>query len=292
MIERRTFLASAVALAGAAPMAKAAAFSARSPGFPLENRVRELERTSGGRLGVALIDTGSHRRIAWRGDERFPLASTFKFLLAAQLLSRADRGEERLDRRLPIRESKLGNSPFTRSRVGRDASLGELCKAIIEVSDNDAANLLLAETGGTAGVTRFARAIGDPVTRLDRSEPALGAAVPGDPRDTTSPMAMAADFERVLLGSVLHPASRATLTGWLQDVQTGPRRLPAGTPAGWRIGHKTGTGMQGTSNDVAILWPGRRPPLILSVYLTQSKLDEPARDRVIADVARAVAASV
>jgi beta-lactamase class A len=292
MIARRDFLVGAMALAGAAPMVKAAALSRGSHGFPLENRVRELERRSAGRLGVGLIDTGSGRRFAWRGDERFPLASTFKFLLAAHVLNRADRGEDRLERRLPIRESRLGNSPFTKSRVGRDASIGELCRAIIEVSDNDAANLLLAQSGGTAGVTRFARAIGDPMTRLDRSEPALGGGVPGDPRDTTSPMAMAADFERLLLGSVLHPASRAMLTAWLEGAQTGVGRLKAGLPRSWRIGHKTGTGMNGTSNDIAIVWPGQRPPLILSVYLTASRLDETARDAVIADVARAVAASV
>src|SRR3954454_23214193 len=169
MIERRTFLAGALALAGAAPMVKAATSARANGSSSLEQRVREIEARSGGRLGVALIDTASHRRFAWRGDERFPLASTFKFLLAAELLSRADRGEERLDRRLPIRESRLGNSPFTKSRVGRDASIGELCRAIIELSDNDAANLLLAQSGGTVAVTRFARAIGDPMTRLDRS---------------------------------------------------------------------------------------------------------------------------
>ena len=163
MVARRDFLVGAMALVSAAPIAKAAALSGRSRSGPLKNCISELERRSGGRLGVALIDTGSHRRFDWRGDERFPLASTFKFLLAAQMLSRADRGEERLDRRLPIRESRLGNSPFTKSRVGRDASLGELCKAIVEVSDNDAANLLLAEAGGTAAVNRFARVIGDPV---------------------------------------------------------------------------------------------------------------------------------
>src|SRR4051812_10738891 len=178
MIERRKFLAGAMALAGAAPMVKAVALARENNGLPLERQVRKLEARSGGRLGVALIDTGGHRRFAWRGDERFPLASTFKFLLAAEILSRADRGEERLDRRLPIRGSHLGNSAFTKSRVGRDASIGELCRAILEVSDNDAANLLLAESGGTAAVTRFARAIGDPTTRLDRNEPAMGAGVP------------------------------------------------------------------------------------------------------------------
>ncbi|MDB5693336.1 MAG: Beta-lactamase [Alphaproteobacteria bacterium] len=292
MIERREFLAGSIAFAGAAAMAKAAPLSAANGGFPLQETVRRLERRSGGRLGVALLDTGSRRRFAWRGDERFPLCSTFKFLLAADLLSRADRGQERLDRRLAIRESRLDNSPFTKSRVGRDASLRELCQAVIEVSDNDAANLLLDQVGGPDGVTRFARAIGDPVTRLDRTEPVAVDPSAAGMRDTTTPNAMARDFERIILGQMLHPASRAALTAWLVGARTGVSRLKAGFPRGWRVGHKTGTGMHGTSNDVAIVWPGARPPVILAAYLTGSALDDRGRDAVLADVARAVASAL
>jgi beta-lactamase class A len=289
MIERRQFLigAGGVGLLAAAP--GLAAPQAPLGGQRLREEVATLERRSGGRLGVAVIDTGTRRLFSHRGDERFPLCSTFKFLLAADLLSRAERGALDLDRRLPIKASHLGNSDFVKSRAGRDASLRELAHAIIEISDNDAANLLLAEIGGPAAVTRFARAVGDGVTRVDRMEPVSDA--PSDVSDTTSPSAMAADFERILLGHVLRPASRATLTAWLVASQTGPRRLKAGLPPGWRLAHKTGTGMHGTSNDAGVIWPPHRSPLVAAVYLTGSPLGESDRDRVIAAVARAVAAA-
>ncbi|HEX5184050.1 MAG TPA: class A beta-lactamase [Allosphingosinicella sp.] len=287
---RREFLAGAAAFAGAAAVATAAPRTREIGAFPLEEPIRRLERRSGGRLGVALLDTGSRRRFAWRGDERFPLCSTFKFLLAADVLHRVDAGRERLGRRIPVPATHLGNSSFSKSRAGRDASLGELCNAVIEISDNVGANLLLAQVGGPAGLTRFVRAIGDPITRLDRFETMMSEAAPGDIRDTSSPNEMAANFERILLGGVLKPASRALLTDWLVGVRTGERRLKAGLPLGWRIGHKTGSGPHGTANDVAIVWPDRRPPFILATYLTGSTLNDEGRDAVLADVARAVAA--
>lgn len=291
MVARREFLTGAAAFMGAAAIAKAAVPRPKNAGFALDTPIRQLERRSGGRLGVALLDTGTGRRFAWRGDERFPMCSTFKFLLAADLLRRADAGQERLDRRIPIRTVRMGNSPFTKSRLGHGASLRELCRAAIVLSDNEAANLLLPLIGGPDGFTRFARAVGDPVTRLDRPEPAMSEAVAGDVRDTTSPNAMAADFRRILLGGVLRPASRAVLTGWLAETSTGETRLKAGLPRSWRIGHKTGTGPRGTANDVAIVWPGRRPPFILSAYLTGSTLDEAGQNAVLAGVARAAAAA-
>ncbi|MEA3038443.1 MAG: beta-lactamase class [Sphingomonadales bacterium] len=288
MIERRQFL---IGAGGATLLATAPGLAAPRADFGgkrLGDSVAALERRSGGRLGVAVVDTGTRRTFSYRGDERFPLCSTFKFLLAADLLARAERGAIDLEKRLPIRATHLGNSDFVKSRVGRDASLSELAHAIIEISDNDAANLLMAETGGPAAVTRFARAIGDPVTRVDRMEPVSDA--PSDVSDTTSPAAMAADFERLLLGGVLRPASRATLTGWLLHSKTGPGRLRAGLPAAWRVAHKTGTGMHGSSNDAGVVWRPRGAPLIVAVYLTGSNLDDRGRDRVVAGVARTVAA--
>ena len=293
MIDRRQLLAGAACLAAASSVRALAAPAAEVGGSRLREAVAGLEKRSGGRLGVALLDTGSRRRFGWRADERFPLCSTFKFLLVAAILARVDRGTERLDRRLPVRRGTLlGNSPFAQSRAGGSASVAELCGAAISLSDNEAANMLLATIGGPEGFTRFARAIGDPVSRLDRPEPMLGMATAGDARDTTSPRAMAEDFERLLLGNVLRPTSTAMLNQWLLGTSTGPRRLAAGLPAGWAVGHKTGTGANGTSNDVAIIRPPRRPPLILAAYLTGSRLGDSGRDRILADVARAVAASV
>jgi beta-lactamase class A len=290
MIERRQFL---IGAGGAGLLAAAPGLAAPQAALGrqrLRDEVEALERRSGGRLGVFVQDTGTRRAFSHRGDERFPLCSTFKFLLAADLLARADRGALRLDRRLPIRATQLGNSDFVKSRVGRDASVAELAHAIIDISDNDAANLLLPLVGGPAGLTAFARAIGDPVTRVDRMEPVSDA--PSEIEDTTSPAAMAADLERILLGRMLRPASRVTLTDWLVASQTGPRRLRAGLPSPWRLAHKTGTGMHGSSNDAGLVWPPRQRPLAVAVYLTGSPLGESDRDRVIAAVARAAAAAV
>jgi beta-lactamase class A len=290
MIERRQFLVGAGGLGLLATLPAGAAARPAFGGHRLAQAVAALERRSGGRLGVAVVETGTRARFSHRGDERFPLCSTFKFLLAADLLARADGGGLDLRKRVPIRASHLGNSDFVKSRVGRDASIEELAHAIIEISDNDAANLLLAEVGGPAGLTRFVRAIGDPVTRIDHAEPVSDA--PSDVSDTTSPAAMAANFERILLGGVLKPASRATLSDWLLHSKTGTDRLRAGLPAGWRLAHKTGTGMHGSANDAGLVWRPRGAPLLVSVYLTGSSRDDAGRDAIIADVARAVAASI
>ena len=285
-MDRRNFLIGAGALI-AAPAARSASSA------PLAETIRLLERRSGGRLGLALLDTGSGRRFAWRGEERFPMCSTFKFLLAAAMLAESEKGRTRLGRRLPIaRADLLPTSPFSETRVGRGATILELCRATMIDSDNAAANLLLPVIGGPAGLTRFARSIGDDVSRLDRNELELGEAVPGDPRDTTSPEAMVGNLRLLLLGPTLGPASRKRLTDWMIACRTGKGRLRAGLPAGWRIGNKTGSGANGTCNDIAIVWrPRQSRPLLVATYLTGASVAPPLRESILASVANAIAAA-
>lgn len=260
----------------------------------LRRTFADIEERNGGRLGVQLLDTVSGARLGWRDQERFPMCSTFKFLLAAAMLREADAGRLSLERRLPIRrEDLLYHSPVAEQHVGPDGlTVAELCRATMIFSDNAAANLLLPLIGNPAGLTRFARSIGDAHTRLDRNEPTLGTCIPGDPRDTTTPAAMARDMQRLLLGDTLAPASRERLTAWLLDNRTGGKRLRAGLPPDWRVGDKTGTGDHATSNDIAILWPPGRAPLILTCYFTGSKLDDEGRNRVHREIAAAVAQAI
>ena len=253
-----------------------------------------LERRHGGRLGVAILDVDSGRRINHRGEQRFPMCSTFKLLAAALVLARVDRGEERLDRRVVFSEKDLVTySPVTKAQVGAPGmTMSALCHAAITVSDNTAGNLLLASFGGPAGLTAFARTLGDRMTRLDRIEPELNEATPGDPRDTTTPAAMLADLRALLLGDALSAASRAQLIDWLVANTTGGQRLRAGVPAGWRVGDKTGTGEHGATNDVAILWPPGRGPLLVSAYYAEAEASQDQRNAVLADVGRIVAGLV
>jgi beta-lactamase class A len=164
----------------------------------------------------------------------------------------------------------------------------DLCAAAIERSDNTAANLLLHSVLGPAGVTKFARRIGDPITRLDRNEPDVNGAVPGDPRDTTTPAAMAGDARKLVFGNVLSPRMRARLRTWLLASQTGKARLRAGFPPSWQSGDKTGTGSHGTANDVAIVWPPRRAPIVVAAYLTSSIVPPATQNAVLADAGRIV----
>jgi beta-lactamase class A len=250
-----------------------------------------LERLSGGRLGVMALDTGSGRTLAHRAGERFLLCSTFKLLLAAQVLKGVDEGRETLDRLLPYGPADLiANSPTTARRVAEGGmTMAALCEAAVTESDNTAANLLLARVGGPASLTRFLRALGDPVTRLDRNEPALNHPVPGRPYDTTTPEAMLGTLRTLLLGNVLSAASRDQLLRWLLATNTGGARLRAGLPAGWRLAHKTGTGVNGATNDIGLLYPPGRAPILVAAYYTGAKISQTRRDAVLAEVARLVA---
>jgi len=290
-MKRRTLLNSALLGASALAFRPALALTANIDGAAA--RLAALERRHGGRLGVSILDTGNGRRVAHRGDERFLMCSTNKLLAVAAVLARVDRGTERLDRRIVFgREAVLSYAPVTRHHVGAPGmSVAELCRAAITLSDNTAANLLLASLGGPAGATAFARGIGDALTRFDRIEPELNVGGPGDLRDTTTPDAMLASMRKVLLGNVLAEASRGQLLAWLRASVTGTDKLRAGVPAGWTVGDKTGSGFRNETNDVAILMPPQRKPLLVTAYYAGSPADAATRDAVLVDVGR-IAASI
>jgi beta-lactamase class A len=258
------------------------------------SRLAELERRNGGRLGVAAIDMASGRRVGHRAEELFPLCSTFKFLAAAFVLARVDRGEEKLDRRVVYSEKDLVTySPVTKEHVGPGGmTMAEICDAAVTLSDNTAGNLMFASFGGPAGLTAFTRSLGDRATRLDRIETELNEARPGDPRDTTTPIAMLGTMQRLLIEDALSASSRDRLIGWLLASKTGDRRLRAGLPADWKVGDKTGTGNNGTANDVAIAFPPGRAPILIAAYYTESTISDDARNTVISEAGRLAVAGL
>ena len=217
------------------------------------------------------------------------MCSTSKLLTAGAVLTRVDQGKEQLNRMVHFSKSDLvAYSPMTEKRVAQGMSIEALCAAAVMLSDNTAANLLLATIGGPPGFTRFARSLGDNVTRLDRNEPTLNEALPGDPRDTTSPAAIMMDMDTLVLGDKLSAPSRALLKDWLVANTTGGKQLRAGVPKNWKVGDKTGSGDHGTANDIGILWPPSHPPLVAAVYLTGTTVDPEARETTIAGVGKLI----
>ena len=273
-----------IASAGLLPLS---AWAGDSP----EGLIGAIEKRAGGRLGVAALDTQTGKRIGHRADERFAMCSTFKLLLAAVVLHKAEIGHEKLDRIISYTKADiLPHAPVAEANLARGGlTVSRMAQAVVEDSDNTCANKLIASLGGSGGVTTYMRSLGDPVTRLDRKELSLNTAIAGDPRDTTTPNAMVEDLRRLTLDRALSDTSRTSLTSWLVNCRTAAARIPAGLPRGWKSGNKTGTGANGATNDVAIIWPPRRQPLLLAVYFTESKLNLAACEAVIADVARIVA---
>ena len=263
-----------------------------APAFP-KDALAQLEARYGGRLGVAAVNSANGARIGHRAGERFPMCSTFKLLAAAAVLSRVDAGREHLHRRISYGKADLLEyAPVTRSNVHKGfLTVRELCAAAVEHSDNTAANLLLRSIGGPAGVTAYARSLGDALTRLDRNEPSLNDAVAGDPRDTTTPSAMAADVQKLLTGRALSRQSRGDLQSWLFGSTTGAERIRAGIPSNWRVGDKTGSGAHATSNDVAVLYPPGRGPIVVAAYYTGSSASSDQRNDVLAEVGRIVSSA-
>ena len=256
-------------------------------------RIAAVEARIGGRIGVAALDTGNTKHVEHRADERFPMCSTFKFLAAAAVMKRVDEKKEKLERFVPYGAKEiLEYAPVTKEHLKDGGmTLGALCAAAIEQSDNTAGNLLLDAIGGPSGLTNFVRSLGDRVTRLDRIEPELNSAIPGDERDTTTPAAICSDIQRLLLGDALSEASRRQLEDWLQRNETGGPMIRAGVPKNWILGDKTGRGSNGATNDIAIMRPPDRAPILLAIYSVGSTATPTDRAAAVAEVAKIVAES-
>lgn len=255
----------------------------------IQQKLAALEKNSGGRLGVVLINTADNTRIEYRGDERFPMCSTSKVMAASAILKQSETEKELLNQRVEIKKSDLVNyNPIAEKHLDTGMTLVELSAAALQYSDNTAMNKLIAQLGGPVGVTKFARSIGDTTFRLDRTEPTLNTAIPGDKRDTTSPLAMATSLHNLTLGKALGEPQRAQLVEWLKGNTTGAESIRAGLPATWVVGDKTGSGDYGTTNDIAVIWPENHPPLVVVTYFTQPHQNAKARKDVLAAAAKIV----
>ena len=255
--------------------------------YAAESPIAEIERRHGGRLGVFAVDTGSGRTLSHRADERFLMCSTFKGILAAQVLARVDAGTEQLGRLVHYSGKDLiFTSPVTKANVARGAlPVGALCQAIVEESDNTAAILLMRSAGGPAALTQFLRGLGDSVTRSDRYEPESNTY--SGVLDTTTPRAIATAARSILLGSVLSPQSRAQLEGWMSACKPGLNRLRAALPADWKAADRPGTSIEAETNDCALVRPPGRAPLLVAAYYDAPGISMDAREAVLREAGTA-----
>jgi len=299
-ISRRAFLGVAALAAGCATTEPAAP---RKPSDPTptptssvvaaNDGLAALEGKFAARLGVYAVDTGTGATIAYRADERFAFCSTFKGLAAAAVLHRNPLSH--LDTVVTYTEADLMKSAVvTRAHVAEGMTIRAVCDAAVRYSDGTAGNLLLRDLGGPAELTAYVRGLGDTVTRMDRIEPTIVSAVPGDPRDTTSPRAIGDDYRDIVLGDALPADKRAFLRDLLARNATGAgaRRVRAGLPKDWTVADKTGTGDFGTINDIAIAWPPASAPLVIAIMSSKATEDAEYDQALIAEAAAHVATTL
>ena len=255
--------------------------------YAAESPIAEIERRHGGRLGVFAVDTGSGKALSHRADERFLMCSTFKGILAAQVLARVDTGKEQLDRLVHYTEKDLiFTSPVTKANVGRGAlPVKALCQAAVEKSDNTAAILLMRSVGGPASLTQFLRGLGDTVIRSDRYEPESNKY--NGVLDTTTPRAIATVARSILLGDVLNPQSRAHLESWMTACTPGVNRLRAAFPVDWQAADRPGTSVEEETNDYALVRPPGRAPLLIAAYYDAPGVSMNSREAVLREVGTA-----
>jgi beta-lactamase class A len=293
LLSRRQALAGSLL---AVPAVAARATGARADaGEAAEARLAELERRHPGRIHVSMLDLASGKRIERRANERTLMCSTFKASAAALVLTRVDKGQERLDRRIVFtkKDVEATFSPVTGTRTGAPGmTVAEVCEAAVTRSDNTAANLLLASFGGPAALTAFWRTLGDDVSRLDRAEIELNYHDrPDDVRDTTTARAMLENLRKLLFTDMLSGPSRSQLAAWLIANKTGDARLRAGLPKGWLVGDKTGTNgdKYGNAGDIAALWPPDRAPVLVTVYCEIPSIAAGERNAVFAEIGQIAA---
>ncbi len=257
----------------------------------LTRKLVQVEADADGRLGVSAFNTDNGVRLQYRADERFPMCSTFKTFVAAAILKKSQNDQRLLQKRIvysaeEVRQS--GYAPITGKHIADGMTIAQLCAATMQYSDNAAANILMKVLGGPVAITAYARSIGNQTFRLDRWEPELNTAIPGDLRDTSTPAAMEASLQRLLLGDALATAQREQLIDWLKGNTTGGKRMRSGAPAGWVVGDKTGTGAYGTTNDIGVFWPPTGAPIVVAIFFTQGEKKAQPQDEVLALVSRLI----
>ncbi|ENM6581853.1 CARB family carbenicillin-hydrolyzing class A beta-lactamase [Vibrio alginolyticus] len=255
----------------------------------LNEDISLLEHQTSSRIGVSVWDTQADERWDYRGDERFPLMSTFKTPACAKMLSDMDSGKLSKNATAKVDERSIVVwSPVMDKLAGQNTRIEHACEAAMLMSDNTAANLVLNEIGGPKAVTMFLRTIGDKATRLDRIEPRLNEATPGDSRDTTTPNAILNTLRTLIEGETLSYESRVQLKIWMQDNKVSDSLMRSVLPTGWSIADRSGAGGHGSRGINAIIWKENHRPVYISIYVTETELSLQARDQLVAQISQLI----
>lgn len=250
-----------------------------------DEKFAQLENEFDAQLGVYAINTETNQTVEYQPNERFAYASTFKTLAAAILLKQ--NSLEDLEKVVTYTKDDLvTHSPITEKHVDSGMTLLEASEAAIRKSDNTAANLLLEAIGGPDNFEQDLRDIGDDITQSERYETELNEFKPENKRDTSTPKAMATNLKKVILSDFLPDDKRELLIDWMTGNEAGDSLIRAGAPEGWTVIDKSGAGTYGTRNDIAVVKPPNKEPIVIAIMSRHDTENAEYDDALIAKAAK------
>lgn len=255
----------------------------------------------------------------------FPMASTFKIAVAGAIFDRIEKGELKLDTMVTVDPAVIVRSAGIAEQAphpGVALSVYNLLELMLTRSDNTATDVMVAQAGGPAAVTAWLRKVGitgqqvdadtarllyralditpgpgtfrENVERAFKEDPSkrerdlkriANAPFNADPRDASTPEAMARLLMAIQTGKALNPASTRTFIEIMERCVTGEKRLKGLLPIGTVVAHKTGT-LMSIANDVGIVNLPDGGKFVIAVYVKGDTKGVETQDRTIAEIAR------
>ena len=247
-------------------------------------KLYKLEIAAKANIGVYAVDTDSGKIINYNPSKRFAYCSTHKVFTVAEILHRYS--PEQLQEVIHYKEDDiLSYAPVTKEHVDTGMTLFDICEAAVRLSDNTAANLIIAKLGGIKNFKLALRELGDDITNPVRLEPEMNEFIPGDDSDTSTPKQMALNLQKYILGDVLNEEQKQILINWMTDNTITDNLIKASVPDNCKVIDKSGSGTYGTRNDIAIIYPESGKPIIMAIMTNRKMKYAIPDDKLIADIA-------
>ncbi|MBS0236159.1 MAG: class A beta-lactamase [Proteobacteria bacterium] len=246
-----------------------------------QSTMAALEVQSHSQIGLSAVNMETGKKLEWRADERFKMASTVKLPIAVSVLHLIETHKLTLDKMIRIEPYELvpgsGKMGYFLTKPGLELSIYNLLEPMIAISDNTASDILLAEVGGPQAVRQYLynngltdiwidrtilqlfldssgltyipsqkqRSLQDWKKRFDavpdEVELRIAERLHGDTRDTTTPKAMTALLSQIQEHKILQPREAELLLEIMSHTENKSPRIGKLLPKEAKLMHKTGS---------------------------------------------------
>ncbi len=288
----------------------------------LKGQIEKVIPRMRGEVGVAIKHLESGTEVLVNADKTYPMASTYKVPVLAEIFFQRGEGRLSLEERVEITPADVhpgGTIALLLDGPGLQMSIFNLINLMMRVSDNSAADILINKVGADH-VTMRMHGLGLDSIRVDRTtlemildQSGLDYATYGNlplaqlrerldavdaqtaarandrfnktEKDVATPRDMNRLLEKIFRGEIVDRASSDEIIEFMSHSFIGQTRIPALLPEGTRVAHKTGT-IGGSTNDTGIVYLPDGRHLLVTIFTRDAKAASAERERVIAQISK------